>query len=181
MRRLTSAAVLLACLTALGCVEGTQTFTLNPDGSGKVRIDVVMVPPIELTPSSSGDRKAEKGKKKDESLDQMLAKQVKGFFDAKGVDAWADVSASYALDGRVKFAGTAYFKKYEKLEITNVFLIGSPIRLAPQPDGSLILEAEKRDRRVPAEFAQNSVSRGPNETERYAVPLFQPAPCSARA
>ena len=44
MRRFTLPALALAAAGLSGCVEGEQTFTLNPDGSGKVRIDVVMPP-----------------------------------------------------------------------------------------------------------------------------------------
>ena len=47
MRRLTLCAAWLLGLASLGGVEGEQTYTLNPDGSGKVKIDVVTAAPID--------------------------------------------------------------------------------------------------------------------------------------
>ncbi len=38
--RTTVVSVLAACLALAGCVESTWTYTLNPDGSGKVDLDV---------------------------------------------------------------------------------------------------------------------------------------------
>src|SRR4051812_48773441 len=102
-RRLASAAVGVAFLLLMsGCVEVTQTFTLNPNGSGKVKYDLVM--PAELGTFDLGDKKKEKTPQ--ELLQAALEKSLT---KSKGVTAWKDVSIKWTDDGRLHFVGTAYF------------------------------------------------------------------------
>jgi hypothetical protein len=137
MRRLILAATYAACLAALGCVEGEQTYTLNPDGSGKVKMDVVMSPPFE----PFGPQPAKKAE--DQSLDDMLRNALRPLLDTPGVTAWKDVSASFAPDGRLKFAGTAYFKKLDNFELKNTPMLGNQYGLKTGPDGALTLARKK--------------------------------------
>ncbi len=131
MRRFTFATLALAALGLSGCIEGEQTFTLNPDGSGKVRIDVVMAPPAEFL---SGP--AKKGRP---TLDEARLSSLKAMLKGQGVTAWKDVAAGFAPDGRFKFAGTAYFDKLDRLEFQNTgFLLGSQFAMTSEK-GRLVL------------------------------------------
>jgi hypothetical protein len=133
MRRFTFLTLALVVLGLSGCVEGEQTFTLNPDGSGKVRIDVVMAPPAEF---NSGPPR-----KEPPSVEGARLQSLGSILKAQGVVAWKDVSASFAKDGRFKFAGTAYFDKLENLDFPNLGpLIGSQLALQPEKDGALVLK-----------------------------------------
>jgi hypothetical protein len=107
MRRLPITALGLLCMAFTGCVEGEQTFTLNPDGSGKVSIKVVM-PPFDLRSAIKQPAK--------ESLEDMRRGMLQPLLQTLGVEAWKDVSADFTPDGHLKFTGTAYFKNYNHLE-----------------------------------------------------------------
>lgn len=89
-----------------GCFETKQEFTLNPDGSGKV----VHESKFQTMDLSDGKRGSEK---------QMKAAVAEILGQAKGVDAWRDVSYELLDDGRIAFKGTAYFRKLSELDIPN--------------------------------------------------------------
>lgn len=131
MRRFILPPLALAALGLSGCVEGEQTFTLNPDGSGKLRIDVVMAPPAEFV----GGSPAKEPRTPEAARVQSLGTLLK----AQGVVGWKDVTAGFAPDGRFKFAGTAYFDKLDKLDFPNLGpLLGTPFALTAA-DGKLVL------------------------------------------
>ncbi|HEX4612535.1 MAG TPA: hypothetical protein VH092_30355, partial [Urbifossiella sp.] len=132
MRRFTFAAAALAALGMSGCVEGEQTFTLNPDGSGKVRIDVVMAPPGFLEFGGGGGPEPE-------TADGFRQKALRVLLQSKGVGAWKDVAAGFNPDGRFKFAGTAYFDKIGELDIKELAMGGKGFSLTPAPGGGLVL------------------------------------------
>jgi hypothetical protein len=96
-------AVFLALMS--GCVEMTQTITLNPNGSGKVVYDVKM--PADMGIGADPKKQA---KTPDETLLQEVQKKLT---TSKGVTAWKDVSAKWTEDGKLHFVGTAYFDKLE--------------------------------------------------------------------
>src|SRR5713101_2430230 len=101
-RTLLGAALLvLAC----GCIEGTRTITLNPDGRGKVTYDLMMA----SNPLSGGMKDMTLDKQKQQALEQMLTQ-------TKGVAAWKDVSVEWMPDGRLHYVATAYFEKVDDLE-----------------------------------------------------------------
>jgi hypothetical protein len=92
-----------------GCVEMTQTVTLNPNGSGKVEYDVLA--PADL---SLGFLNL---KIKDRTPDGLKQEAVQKFLTGtKGVTAWKDVTVRWAPDGRLHFRGTAYFDRLEDIE-----------------------------------------------------------------
>ena len=137
MRRFTFAALALAALGLSGCIEGEQTFTLNPDGSGKVRIDVVMAPPAEFAVGP-----AKKGRP---TLDEARQQSLKAMLKGQGVTAWKDVAAGFTPDGRFQFAGTAYFDKLDRLEFQNTgFLLGSRFALTPDKGGLVLAKKSAR-------------------------------------
>lgn len=163
MRRFTLAAVCLACLSALGCVEGDETFTLNPDGSGKVKVDVVMTPPFD--PFGPQPKPNE-----DESLDDMLRRVLRPLLTSPGISAWKDVSASFAPDGRLKFAGTAYFKKLSELNLQGTTLLNPMYAVATAPDGSMVLTPKDQKKGDPGAgiLGSGPGQKGPEELAKLS-------------
>jgi hypothetical protein len=95
-----------------GCIEMTQTITLNPDGRGKVAQDLY----IAAFDFDLGGGLQPGGKAKEKSLDEMIQQAAVSFLTkAKGVTAWKDVSVNWAPDGRLHLVGTAYFDRLEDL------------------------------------------------------------------
>lgn len=142
MRRFTLPALAAVALAASGCVEGTQTFTLNPDGSGKLRIDVVMSPPAEFVGGPKAEEKPTVEGARQHALKIMLK--------APGVAAWKDVTGGFAPDGRFKFAGTAYFDKLDRLDFPNTGpFLGSPFGLTLTGDKGGVLVLAKKPPRNP--------------------------------
>ncbi|MHC4605351.1 MAG: hypothetical protein ACYTAF_00255 [Planctomycetota bacterium] len=107
MKRSAVALVLALCVFVVaGCFEIEQEFTLNPDGSGKVKFTVISrgsMNPFEET----AEDPAEQVKT---SVADLLQK-------SEGVEAWKDVSYEVLKDGRMSIKGTAYFKDMKKLKI----------------------------------------------------------------
>jgi hypothetical protein len=140
---------LCACLLAPlpGCVEMTQTFTLNPDGHGKVKVEI-LVPAYDFDLAIGNAEK-----KKEKSLDELRKEAISKFVsNMAGITAWKDVSVSWSRDGRLHMIGTAYFDSLEdldkqgadgapqdptKMQPSNTFK--SSLRLAREPDGTLRL------------------------------------------
>ena len=105
--RMMAGIVGLACTLLLSsCFETKQEFTLNPDGSGKVRHECTFQN-INLSNDSDTSQ---------EALQSAVAKVIK---EAKGVEAWSDVTFKRLDDGRMWFQGTAYFKNLADFEIPN--------------------------------------------------------------
>jgi len=88
------------------CYETKQEFTINPDGSGKVRHECSF-------------QSVRINNEDDTSSEAPKAAIAKLIADSKGVDTWTDVSFKRLEDGRIWFRGTAYFKKLEDLQIPN--------------------------------------------------------------
>jgi hypothetical protein len=124
----------LVCLFLAGCIQMEQTFTLNPDGSGKVTI--VMVSPLNpleqmfAMPAGPDTNLPTIERKKRAFVQRLLD-------SSKGVDAWKDVSAEYTPEGLLKFQGTAYFKDLEHFKVEGSS--ASPAKLVREADGSLRL------------------------------------------
>ena len=99
-------AVLASALALLlsSCYETKQEFTINPDGSGKVRHECSF-------------QSVRLNNEDDTSVEALQAAIAKTMTDSKGVDAWTDVSFKRLEDGRMWFRGTAYFKKLDDLNI----------------------------------------------------------------
>lgn len=138
MNRPPAAALCLACLTAFGCVEGEQTYTLNPDGTGKVKFDVTLPAPVD--PVGGGPKKGGR----EETPDSLRRKAAKQLLETPQVDAWKDVTLAFTPDGRLKLAGTAYFRNAAAFEIRNTAFLNPEFALDRQPDGSLALARRKK-------------------------------------
>jgi hypothetical protein len=107
LARLLTGVICLGALPLLtGCFETKDEFTLNPDGSGKV-IHECSFQKVSL----GGD---------DEMTEDALKETIgKVLTEAKGVEAWRDVSYKRLDDGRLYFKGTAYFTNLNTLDIPN--------------------------------------------------------------
>lgn len=131
MRNRSRSAVLLlapACLLTAGCVEATLTYTLNPDGSGKVKIDAV-VPPWGGTAGP---------------LDELVKDTLRHILqNSEGVTAWKEVSAELRDDGKVRFVGTGYFDDFNDVRF-EMFPALAP-KLLKSDDGALTLVFERDD------------------------------------
>ncbi len=105
---------LVLAVLGSGCVESKNVVTLNPDGKGKIQLDMLM-------PAVADIGAVAPGGVKDESPEGMKRSSVaKLLTDAKGVTAWKDVSAEWKEDGRLHFMATAYFDKLEKVKVDPV-------------------------------------------------------------
>ena len=96
---------LVTALLVTGCIDTRREFTINPDGSGKVKID------------SRFDLQEIRYSGKKMTDEQALNQQVGQIIQhSQGVSAWKDVA--YKLeddDVTVHFSGTAYFNDINKL------------------------------------------------------------------
>jgi hypothetical protein len=102
--------VLTAAVLLAGCLEVRQDYTLNPDGSGKLVVDLTaQEAPLNIGQAETPDP-------------EVMAKQtVRRMLDgSKGVDAWADVAYNRTEDGRVHIKCTAYFKDLAKTQLATV-------------------------------------------------------------
>jgi len=132
------AAGLAAAAFVVGCFETKQDFTLNPDGSGKVLVEMVMPQmPFALgPPGQQGDP-------------DVAAKQfVKGILDgSKGVDAWSDVRYEKTDDGRTRFIGTAYFKDLAQMKLQSGKMEG--ITFTKDDSGGMVLLLKEQESPAP--------------------------------
>ena len=99
-----------ACLIVAlsGCLNIDETYTINPDGTGKVvHKSVLPLLDLNLPGQESDPERRMKALVKDE-----LEK-------AEGVDAWTDVSFSRTGTDKLMFQGTAYFKDITALKFHN--------------------------------------------------------------
>ncbi|QQL45507.1 hypothetical protein [Sulfuriroseicoccus oceanibius] len=99
--------VMLAALVLASCVDEEREFTLNPDGSGKVK--VVATFSTDSVISFNGESDSPEKRAKD-AVKATLE-------DSRGVMTWADVSYEVLEGKKVKFEGTAYFPDINKLRI----------------------------------------------------------------
>ena len=126
--------VLLPCLAFLlaSCYETKQEITLNPDGTGKMRLE------SSFQNFNIGNQDASP----EEALQAAVGRIVN---DSRGVDVWDDVSFKQLDDGRIHFAGTAYFKKIEAVEIPNLGMFDFKWTHDSAGKGNLSLTMKKSD------------------------------------
>lgn len=105
---LTRFLLLLPLLVFTSCYQEEKAFTLNPDGSGKVKFSTTF--PLEAAISfvDDEDKKPEE-KLKDAALDILE--------ESEGVDAWSDVSFKLVDGEKIEFHGTAYFRDLNRLKL----------------------------------------------------------------
>jgi hypothetical protein len=106
--------VLVVCALLLsGCYQVKEKFTLNPDKSGKVAVDLTFQP-FDLN-MTSGQKKSP-----DEQLKGQISNLLKG---SSGVEAWNDVEYNWTQEGKMHFKGTAYCKDVAGFALKNIDLM----------------------------------------------------------
>ena len=114
MARRAVVAALCFCLATLvtGCVEITQIITLNPDGRGKMKIEVVAA----AFDFDMGALIEQGEKKKPKTLDELKQDAVTKFLrDATGITAFKDVSVNWTREGKLHMVATCYFNQLDDL------------------------------------------------------------------
>lgn len=143
-------AVLAAAVLLAGCLEVKQDYTLNPDCSGKVIVDLLAQEmPINVGQADAPDP-------------EVLAKQtVRRMLDgADGVDAWADVAYNRTDDGRTHFKGTAYFKDLSKLKLSIAGLMGATLSKDDKGGLTLLIDGgPEAARAAPPKLTQEETDR----------------------
>lgn len=126
--------VLLPCVAFLlaSCYETKQEITLNPDGTGKMRLE-------------SSFQNVNLGNQDDTPEEALQAAVGRIVNDSQGVDVWDDVSFKQLDDGRMHFTGTAYFKKIEAVEIPNLGMFDFKWTHDGAGKGDLALTMKKSD------------------------------------
>ena len=125
MRRSALALSAVLALALAGCLDLDEEYSINPDGSGKVKIKCA-VAPMRFGP----------GKK---SPEELLKADVRETLEkCAGVDAWTDVTAVLRDDGKVAFSGTAYFKDFSKLKLTIMGVSSSMLKSVIARDGGAV-------------------------------------------
>jgi hypothetical protein len=127
-------------LTVAGCLDLDNEFTLNPDGSGKVKIKCVSAPmSFNLTEKKSPE--------------ETMKSQVRETLEqSTGVDAWSDVSASIRDDGKTVFSAVAYFRDIEQLKL-HVMGASSPISdlvFRKEANGAVSVEVKREQKEAKA-------------------------------
>jgi len=99
--------LLVAVTSILGCIEEKSEYTINPDGSGKVTLDLKSSSPVDASYTEPGATPQEQIKPPIEKI----------LIHSKGIDTWKDISFELTDEGSIHFTGTAYFTDINKLVI----------------------------------------------------------------
>jgi len=153
------AAALVAALLGAGCFEGKGDFTINPDGSGKVALDITFPAsppwmaaasaagaaakgaPSSLFPSAAPARSATSSAAGASSAartpeDDMKDACYKILKQSVGIEAWKNVSFERTGSGPIHFRATAYFKDLAQVKI---YPDAEKTRMGCGPDGDALL------------------------------------------
>ncbi len=133
MKRFFALAGAAALVSLTGCVETEETWTLNPDGSGKVSYHMKMM--------NAASALGESLQGLAEGLDpkEMAKTQAKQLIEnSDGIDAWSDVHYEVGADGKLHFRGTAYFSDLNKVQIGDNEMSGVT-KLSKTEDGNVKL------------------------------------------
>jgi len=108
MNQIRIATIALFCLIFTGCVEGELTYTVNPNGSAKLRLEIVTdtAAVIAGQPRPTTDEKPQ-----NVTVDGLLRDSLRPILENPQVAAWKDVSAEFLPYGKLKFSGTAYLRQ----------------------------------------------------------------------
>ncbi len=115
-------ALILISLLFLGCYETKLDYTVNPDGSGKVIVEVKSASMMEMNQTAGG---------------ASLAKDV--LKNSSGIETWKDIEFRKTDDGKNYFKGTAYFADISKVRFKNISMMDS-LMFYKDAQGNLILE-----------------------------------------
>ena len=127
---------LVASLSLCGCFKSKSDFTVNPDGSGKVTVEMQ----VTLPQTGAAIDANEESHKAAQNIVMM----------SEGVTAWKDVIFSGDKDGKMTIKVTAYFKDISKFKLAGE---DTSVRWKPVADGAVQMEfaVEMGKEPVPAE------------------------------
>lgn len=122
---------LLTVTSILGCIEEKSEYTINPDGSGKVTVDITSTSPADISHTGPEASPTEQIKP---AIERILK-------HSQGIDTWKDISFGLTDEGAIHFTGTAYFPDINNLAIHGGGLDTlSQFRFSTSPSGQIILE-----------------------------------------
>jgi hypothetical protein len=125
MRRFFAVLATVFAIALAGCLDLDEEYSINPDGSGKVKVKCALAP-MRFTNAKK-------------SPEELLKSDVRETLEkCSGVDAWTDVSAVQRDDGKIAFSGTAYFKDYSKLRLNLLGMTSSMSKTVVARDGDAI-------------------------------------------
>lgn len=120
-------ALLVVAFSLSGCHETDYEFWINPDGSGKVKINSVL--PSRMSMSRD-----------DISLDYHLVETVISLLaNNKEITFWKDVKYEWRQDGKIQFSGEAYFKDISTIRLFNLE-IPFRVQFESQPSDMILYE-----------------------------------------
>ncbi len=121
-------AIMTAALL-LGCYETKLDYVVNPDGSGKVTVEVRSSSVMDMNQSAAAG--------------SSLAKEV--LKNASGIDTWKDIEFKKTDDGKNYFKGIAYFPDINKARFKNISMMDSLV-FYKDAQNNLILEINSENK-----------------------------------
>ncbi len=106
-RTIAAGLIAISLAGVAGCYESKHEFTLNPDGSGKVGLEVLVTGGIPFMDDKPAAGQKNLGK---DTIGKLLGQ-------SKGIDVWKDVGYELNEDGTGLIRGTAYFKDVSAVEL----------------------------------------------------------------
>lgn len=130
MKRVAVLFTLTTLLALAGCFEETNTYYVNPDGSGKVIHEVITV--ADDLNLSGGAASPDP-----QSLLKKTARKI--LYQSKGIDTWSDIKTSVTDDGKLHFKGTAYFPDIRNVSFADKDNVetSTHLEISLTPDGLL--------------------------------------------
>ena len=115
--KLARPAALAAIVAMAGCIKQDQTFTVYPDGSGKIQLSATVLPMVAQM-MKAGEAQGRKGSGGDEMF--------KGLKQAFTNVYWANLQKSDGEDGSLTLSGTAYFEDINQVRAGGGGGMGGP-------------------------------------------------------
>ena len=107
--------LILPLLTS--CVQTTQEFYINPDGSGKAEISASSQADLGLNISTDTNLTPQEKYELQKKAVNEMNKQIE---KSQGISAWKDVKYNMKKDGTFEFSATIYFPEFTKVRLNDV-------------------------------------------------------------
>ncbi len=109
-------------MVLISCVETEQTYYINEDGAGKVKIEARMTSggEMEMMPQRTNKSGKEDEKITRQDKVKMVEKVRKIVNKSQGVTAWDSIRYRLDDEGKIIFSATAYFDDIKKLKINKI-------------------------------------------------------------
>lgn len=127
-------AIAIAMVTT-ACYQLDQEIHLNPDGRGKIEIDVTKDDPAASMSMSLGQELGVKTSPVEAAA--TLAYDI--LTKSTGISAWSNISYQMTEDGRIRFKGTAYFENLSEVALHEMDMVRFAVTKGAK--GRMILSA----------------------------------------